>query len=54
MKCCLHSGSVKGKEVGSKLRVLAHVCAVSALSQSGHIRSREDIEIQASHTLKGM
>ena len=32
MNCCLISGSVAGRQGGSKLRAFTHVCAVSALS----------------------
>ena len=35
VKCCLILGSVAGSYGGSKLRIFAHKCAVSALSKSG-------------------
>ena len=31
IKCCLISGTVAGSYEGSKLRIVAHACAVSAL-----------------------
>ena len=34
IKCCLISGSVAGSYIGSKLGCFAHVCTVSALSDT--------------------